>query len=75
MLCMKLTFGEHIGKVADMAAIVAAYLCRVIINVGGPCLCIKRLTLRAIKTIMLYGIEVWTEALQNEMYRKRMVVT
>lgn len=72
MLDTKLTFWTHICKVADKAAKVVAQLSRLMANVGGPSPGKRKLLMRTAETIMLYGAEVWAEALRFQKYRRRM---
>ncbi|XP_046829264.1 uncharacterized protein LOC124428804 [Vespa crabro] len=72
MLDYKLNFGEHIIRTADKAAKVVASLDTLMANVNGPRPYIRGLLMRAAEAVMLYGVEVWAEALQHEKYRKRM---
>ncbi|KAK2574764.1 hypothetical protein KPH14_013052, partial [Odynerus spinipes] len=41
-------------------------------NIGGPRPCKRRLLLRTAESIMLYGAEVWADALRHDIHRKRM---
>lgn len=72
MLDTKLTFWTHICKAADRAAKVVAQLSRLMANVGGPSPDKRKLLMRTAEAIMLYGAEVWAEALKLEKYRRRM---
>ncbi|XP_047353580.1 uncharacterized protein LOC124950651 [Vespa velutina] len=71
MLDSKLNYGEHIIRAADKAAKVTASLGTLMANVNGPRSCMRRLLMRTAAAVMLYGAEVWTEALRHEKYRKR----
>lgn len=68
----KLTFGEHVRRAADKAAAVTTALSRVMANTIGPWQSKRRLLMRTAESIMLYGAEVWADALRCELYRKRM---
>ena len=41
-------------------------------NVGDPTATKKRLLMAVTESILLYGSEIWTDALKMEKYRKRM---
>ncbi|XP_035737496.1 uncharacterized protein LOC118448398 [Vespa mandarinia] len=70
MLDNKLNYGERIMRAADKSAKVVASLGMHMGNVNGPRPCRKRLLLRAAEAVMLYGAEVWAEALRKQKYRK-----
>ena len=72
MLDTKLTFWDQIRKGADKAAEVTASLSRMMANIGGPRPCVRRLLLRTAESIMLYGAEIWADAMRYEKYRKRL---
>ncbi|XP_047368626.1 uncharacterized protein LOC124956617 [Vespa velutina] len=74
MLDSKLNFGEHIIRAADEAAKVVASLGKLKANINGPRSCMRRLLMRTAEAVILYGAEVWAEALRHEKYRKRIVV-
>ncbi|XP_035742473.1 uncharacterized protein LOC118450734, partial [Vespa mandarinia] len=40
-------------------------------NINGPRPCMRRLLMCATEVVMLYGAEVWAEALRKQKYRKR----
>ena len=68
----KLAFWEEISTRADKAARIVASLNRVMANVGGPRPCKRRLLLHTAESVMLYGSEIWADALRFEKYRRRM---
>lgn len=72
MIYTKFTFWEHNLNASDEAAAVTTALGRHIGNVDGLHLCKWRLLLIVIQSILLYGSEVWAEALEQKKYRRRM---
>ncbi|XP_035736364.1 uncharacterized protein LOC118447924 [Vespa mandarinia] len=71
MLVNKLNYGVHIIRGDDKAAKVVASLGLLMANVNGPRPCMRRLLMRAAEAVMLYGAEVWAEALRKQKYSKR----
>ena len=71
MIDSKLTYWEHIRKVSDGAAAVTSALSRLMANVNGPRPSKRRLLLSVTQSILLYGSEIWADALKQEVYRKR----
>ncbi|XP_033221147.1 uncharacterized protein LOC117175546 [Belonocnema kinseyi] len=72
LLDNKLTFWEHIKRAADKACTVTTNLSRLMANVGGPKSSRRRLLISVTHCILLYGAEVWADAVKIEKYRKRM---
>uniref|UniRef100_A0A0A9Z5Y1 Reverse transcriptase domain-containing protein n=1 Tax=Lygus hesperus TaxID=30085 RepID=A0A0A9Z5Y1_LYGHE len=72
MLDGKLSFWTHIRTVADKAAGVVGKLSRLMANIGGPSPAKRRLLIRTTEAIMLYGAEVWAEALRFHSYRDKL---
>ena len=72
MLDTKLTFWDQIRKGADKATEATASLSRMMANIVGPRPCVRRLLLRIAESIMLYGAEIWADAVRYEKYRKRL---
>ena len=70
MLDTKLTFWDQIRKVADMAAEVTSSLSRMMAKIGDSRPCVRRLLLGTAESIMLYGAEVFADAIQCEKYCK-----
>jgi hypothetical protein len=68
----KLTFKEQIRLAAEKAAKATAALSRLMANVGGPTADKRKLLLSVTNSILLYGCEVWADALKKECYRKQM---
>ncbi|XP_035737497.1 uncharacterized protein LOC118448399 [Vespa mandarinia] len=66
MLDNKLNYGEHIIRAVDKAAKVVASLGSFIDNVNGPRPYMRRLLMRVAEAVMLYGAEVWAEALRKQ---------
>ena len=71
LLDNKLNFWEHIQKATSKAASVTTALSRLMANVGGPKPSKRRLLMSVTTSILLYGAEVWADALRIEKYRKR----
>lgn len=69
----KLNFGEQIRLAADKAAMSVATLSRLMANIGGPAASKRRLLMSTVQSILLYGAEVWADALRRHMYRRRLV--
>ena len=65
----KLTFWDHIRMASDKAATVTTALSRLMANVHGPRSEKRRLLMAY--SILLYGSEVWADALKKKTYRKR----
>ena len=72
MMDTKITFWDHIRMVSDKAASVTTALSRLMANVNGPKSGKRRLLMSVAKSILLYGNEVWADALKKKSYRKRM---
>lgn len=68
----KLTYWCQIQHAADKAAKVTTALSRLMGNIRGPGQNKRRLLMSVTHSIMLYGCEVWADALRIEKYRKRM---
>ena len=68
----KLTFREHLTIVTEKAAAVTSSLSRLMANTTGPRPCKRRLLMRAAEAVMLYGAEVWADALRKDVHRKRL---
>lgn len=73
MLDTKITFGEHIRKIADRAAQKTTALSHLMRNMNGPKPCKRRLMMTVVQSILLYGAEVWADALNVAYLRKRLV--
>ena len=71
VLNTKFTFWDQRRKEADKAAEVASSLSRMMANIRAPRPCVRRLLLRTAESIMLYGAEIWADAMQYEKFRKR----
>lgn len=66
----KITFWRQILYTADKPARMTANLGRLMTNVGGPSSNRWRLLMTAIQSIVLYGSDVWADALRKELYCK-----
>ncbi|XP_035737494.1 uncharacterized protein LOC118448396 [Vespa mandarinia] len=71
MLDRNLNYGEHKIRAAYKVAKLVASLGTLMANVNGLRLCRRGLLMRAAEAVMLYCAEVWAEALQKEVCRKR----
>lgn len=72
MVDSKLTWRDQIFRTADKAAKWVQSLSRLMANVGGPRSSKRRLMMSAVQSALLYGAEVWAEALAKEVYRARL---
>lgn len=72
MIDSKLSFFEQIRQTAEKAARGVTALSRLMANVGGPKSSKRRLLMAAVQSTLLYGAEVWAEALNKESYKKRL---
>ena len=72
MLDTKLNFWDQIRKGADKPADMTASLRRVMAKIRYSRRCVRRLLLRAAESIMLYGAEVWADAMRYKKYCKRL---
>ena len=66
----KLSFYKHLRQTSEKASKVAATLRWLMANVGGLKLGRRRLLMSVVHSILLYGAEVWAEALNVEFLRK-----
>ncbi|XP_054257288.1 uncharacterized protein LOC128982350 [Macrosteles quadrilineatus] len=71
MVDNKLSWRDQIFRTADKAARSVAALSRLMANVGGPQSSRRRLLMSAVQSVLLYGSEVWADALNKEAYRSR----
>ena len=67
----KLTDWPHIRDAAEKAAKMAAALARLMPNTNGPKPNKRRIVMSVILSIMLYGAEVWAEAVNAEKYQRK----
>lgn len=67
----RLNFWAHIRRAADKAATVIVNLSRLMANIGGPKPAKRRLLMATVHAVLLYGAEIWTDALRHDKYRKR----
>lgn len=68
----KLTFWEHIRTTCDKAIKVTSSLGRLMANTGGPRAAIRRLLMSTVHSILLYGAEIWADAVKTHKYRSRL---
>ncbi|XP_033225904.1 uncharacterized protein LOC117178586 [Belonocnema kinseyi] len=69
----KLTHWSHIRKAADKASLIVAKLSRLMPNIKGPRESKRKTLMSVAHSIMLYGSEIWADALKVQKYSKRMV--
>ena len=67
----KLSFYEYIRQTSEKTSKVAATLSWLMANVSGPKLSRRRPLMSAVHSILLYGTEVWAEALNVEFHQKK----
>lgn len=72
MLDNKLNFWQQIKQASDKAAEITKQLSRLMANTGGPTPLKRRLLMNTTNSILLYGAEIWADALQKEYIRKQM---
>lgn len=72
LLDNKLTFWEQLRYAADKAERATGHLSRLMANIGGPSEAKRRLLMSVVHSILLYGSEVWADALKTEKYRRRL---
>lgn len=68
----KLSFWEQIRSAAERASKVTASLTKLMANIGGPTASKRKLLMTTTHAVLLYGSEIWAEALKQEKYRKQM---
>lgn len=68
----KLSYWEQIRTASEKAAKITTMLSRLMANVGGPSASKRRLLMSVTHSILLYGCEIWADALRQERYRKQM---
>lgn len=68
----KLSYWVHIKQAVEKATKVVGALSRLMANVGGPAASKRKLLMTALHAVLLYGCEVWADALKIEKYRKQM---
>ena len=67
----KLSFYDHIRQASEKASKVAATLNWLMANVGGPKPSRRKLLMSVVHSILLYGAEVWAEALEVEFHQTK----
>ncbi|XP_033214048.1 uncharacterized protein LOC117171105 [Belonocnema kinseyi] len=65
-------FWEQIKKASQKAANVTTALSRLMANYRGPKSSKRRLLMSVTTSILLYGAEIWADAIKMKKYRKRM---
>lgn len=69
----KLTFNIQVAKAANKAEKMVAMLSRLMPNINGPRSSKRRVLMSVANSIMLYGAEVWADALKAECRRKKLM--
>ncbi|XP_054281266.1 uncharacterized protein LOC128998934 [Macrosteles quadrilineatus] len=72
MVDNKLSWRDQIFCTVDKAARSVASLSKFMANVGGPRSSRRRLLMSAVQSVLLYGSEMWADALNKEAYRLRL---
>lgn len=67
-----MTFAAHIRRVSEKAAQNTKMLSRLMANVGGPRPARRRLLMLTTQSILLYGAEIWADALLVKKFRSCM---
>ena len=67
----KLIFSEHIRQASEKASKLAVTLSWLMANVGGPKPSRRKLLMSVVHSILLYGAEVWAEALEVECHKTK----
>lgn len=68
----KMTFFDQIKKTADKAEEGIMALSRLMANVSGPRSSKRRLLMGAVQSVLLYGSEIWADALEKQSYRNKL---
>lgn len=68
----RLNFGAHVKQAAAKASQVTTNLIRVMANIGGPRPNKRKLLLSVTNSILLYGCEIWADALRKKCHRTKM---
>ncbi|XP_054287588.1 uncharacterized protein LOC129003320 [Macrosteles quadrilineatus] len=72
MVDNQLSWRDQIFRTADKAARSVTALSKLTANVGGPWSSRRRLFMSAVQSVLLYGSEVWADALNEEEYRLKL---
>jgi hypothetical protein len=72
-LDVRLTFWHQIISAVEKAEKVMTNLSRLMSNVGGPVSSRRRVLLSVVQSVLLYGCEVWAEALRKGLYRAKVM--
>lgn len=68
----KLTYWEQIRYATEKASKMTILLSRLMANTGGPTQNKRRIVMNVTNAILLYGCEIWADALKRDIYRKQM---
>lgn len=66
----RLNFTSQLESSTTKAAKISSYLSRLMANIGGPTECKRRLLMSTTESILLYGAEIWGDAVSQECRRK-----
>ncbi|XP_031778431.1 uncharacterized protein LOC116416082 [Nasonia vitripennis] len=67
----KLNYEEHLNRVCKKAMTRIGQLSRLMANVRGPRPTVRRLLMATTNSILLYGAEVWADAMSMNKYRNK----
>lgn len=67
----RMTFWDQIAYAAEKAERIVANLSRLMTNVGGPVEGKRRVLMSVTNSVILYGCEIWADALRQKRYRRK----
>lgn len=67
-----LRYADHVTTIAEKAATTATALARLMPNIGGPSECKRRLLNSVVHSKILYGAEVWANAMESTAIRRNL---
>lgn len=67
----KLNFRSHLKIAAEKARTATLTLSRLMANIGGPVSSKRRLLMSTTQSIILYGAEIWADAMKKEVHRQK----
>lgn len=65
ILDSRLSFKDHFNMMEGKAAKISRALCRIMPNLRGPSEFKRKLYMETVKSIILYGVPIWSEELQR----------
>lgn len=68
----RMTFWDHLCYAANKASQMVGSLSRLMANVGGPTASKRRLLMGVAESVLLYGCEIWADALDKQQYRRKL---